>query len=42
LTVLAENHGQADHPLGMVVLERHLRMIQERKQAVTVAPQPLG
>lgn len=41
LAVLPQDHGRADLPLGEVVLERDLRVVQEGEQVITGPPQTL-
>ena len=42
LAVLAKDDRRSDLPFREVFLERHVRPIQERKQAVTILAQSLG
>jgi len=41
VAVFAEDHGRADRPLGMVVIEGDSRLIEEREQVALTSPQAL-
>ena len=42
LAVLAQNHSRADLALGMIIIERHILIIQEREDVIAVLARPLG
>ena len=42
LDVLPHDHGRSHLPLGVVVVERDVRLVQEREQVVAVAADPLA
>ena len=41
IAVLANQHGSANRPFGMIVVERHAGFVQKRKQIITVTTQTL-
>ena len=41
VAVLADDYGRSNHPLGVVVVERNLGVIEKREQLLGMTPQTL-